>query len=126
MSHTSPADLADRAAEAVRNLNHATQKSNSELTYPSDAYQIVAPLHRLVYRLPQSFDQISGFLADLTQTGAVTADHGTADDHIGEARSALASCTLIAQTLAEHLERAHNALAPLGYDTNASNPDHTA
>ncbi|WP_371527162.1 hypothetical protein OG302_14420 [Streptomyces sp. NBC_01283] len=122
MSAITPAHLADQAAEAIRNLNHATQSSKGELTYPSDAHEIVGPLNRLADRLPQSFDQISEFLDALAETSAVTADHGTAEDHIGEARSALASCALIAQTLAEHLERAHTALAPLGYDTAKEEP----
>ena len=116
MTNTNPKDLATQAAEAIRNLNHATQSAKGELTYPGDAYKTVASLKLLTQRLPQSFDQLSDFLRTLAKTGAVTADYGAPDDHIGEARSALASAALIAQTLTEHLDRAHNALAPLGYD----------
>ncbi|MFJ2071199.1 MULTISPECIES: hypothetical protein [Streptomyces] len=114
-THPTPAVLADQAAEAVRNLNHATQLVKGELTYPSDAYDVVASLKMLTQRLPQSFDQLAAFMERLDRTGNVTADHGDADEHIGETRSALASAALIAQTLTEHLDRAHNALAPLGY-----------
>ncbi|MEU1779261.1 hypothetical protein ABZ545_07195 [Streptomyces abikoensis] len=110
-----PSELAGVAAEAIRDLNHATQSGKGELTYPGDAYEVVALLKQLTQRLPQSFDQLSGFLGTLAKGGAVTADHGTPDDHLAEARSALASCALIAETLTEFLDRAHAELAPLGY-----------
>jgi ABC-type transporter Mla subunit MlaD len=114
-THPAPAVLADQAAEAVRGLNHATQHVMGELTYPSDAYDVVASLKTLTQRLPQTFAQLGAFMERLGKTGNVTADYGDADEHVGEARSALASAALIAQTLTEHLDRAHSALAPLGY-----------
>ncbi|SOE27239.1 hypothetical protein [Streptomyces sp. OK228] len=110
-------ELSDAAAEAVRDLNHATQSAKGELTYPGDAYKTVASLKLLTQRLPQSFDQISDFLGRLAKAGAVTADYGAPDDHLAEARSALASAAITSQTLTEYLDRAHSALAPLGYDT---------
>ncbi|MFI1440927.1 hypothetical protein [Streptomyces fructofermentans] len=109
-------ELSYAAAEAVRDLNHATQNAKGELAYPGDAYKTVASLKLLTQRLPQSFDQLSDFLGRLAQTGAVTADYGTPDGHLVNARSALASAAITAQTLTEHLDRAHSALAPLGYD----------
>ncbi|WP_405780848.1 hypothetical protein OG512_13685 [Streptomyces sp. NBC_01378] len=117
MTNANPTDLAARAAEAIRNLNHATQSVKGELVNPGDAYEVVASLKALTQRLPQTFDQVSGFLGALATTGAVTADYGAPDDHLAEARSALASAAIISQTLTEHLDRAHSALAPLGYDT---------
>ncbi|MET7894996.1 hypothetical protein [Streptomyces mirabilis] len=110
-------ELSDAAAEAVRDLNHATQSAKGELVYPGDAYKTVASLKLLTQRLPQSFDQLFDFLGRLAKTGAVTADYSAPDDHLAEARSALASAAITAQTLTEHLDRAHGALAPLGYDT---------
>ncbi|MFK0282557.1 hypothetical protein ACIQVL_19105 [Streptomyces sp. NPDC090499] len=115
MTNARPQDLADQAAEAIRNLNHAIQSAKGELNYPSDAYELVASLKQLTQRLPQSFEQISRFLGALAKTGAVTADHGTPDDHLAEARSGLASAALIAQTLTDHLGYAHSALGPIGY-----------
>ncbi|MFJ9088728.1 hypothetical protein ACIRL3_40600 [Streptomyces sp. NPDC102384] len=108
------AQLAQDAAESIRSFNHFTQPYKGELTYPSEAYEAVGSLVMLTQRLPQSYDQLSTFLERVGKTGAVTADHGTPDEHLAEARSALASAALIAQTLTEHLERAHNALSPLG------------
>lgn len=110
------AQLARDAAESIRSLNHYTQPLKGELTYPSEAYEAVGALVTLMQRLPQSYDQLSTFLERVGKTGAVTADYGTPDEHLAEARSALASAALIAQTLTEHLDRAHNALAPLGLD----------
>ncbi|WP_051835683.1 hypothetical protein [Streptomyces sp. NRRL S-481] len=116
MTNAHPQDLANQAADAIRSLNHATQNAKGELNYPSDAYALVASLAQLTRRLPQSFEQISRFLGALAKTGAVTADHGAPDDHLAEARSGLASAVLIAQTLTDHLDRAHSALGPLSYD----------
>ncbi|NKI41566.1 hypothetical protein [Streptomyces physcomitrii] len=118
-THPTPAAVADQAAESVRSLNHATQHVKGELAYPSDAYDVVASLKTLTQRLPQTFDQLSAFVERLGKVGAVTADYGDPEEHIGEARSALASAALIAQTLTEHLDRTHNALSPLGYSATA-------
>lgn len=123
MPNTRPQGLADQAAEAIRGLNHATQSAKGELTYPGDAYEVVASLQQLTQRLPQAFEQISRFLGALAKTGALTADHGTADDHLAEARSGLASAALIAQTLTDHLGYAHSALGPLGYCSPTSDSD---
>ncbi|WP_327662375.1 MULTISPECIES: hypothetical protein [unclassified Streptomyces] len=114
-THPTPAILASNAAEAIRGLNHATQLLKGELTYPSDAYEVVASLKSLTQRLPQSFDQLSTFMERLGKSGRVAADYGDAEEHVGEALSALASAQLIAETLTEHLDRAHSALSPLGY-----------
>lgn len=114
----SPQELADKAAEAVRDLNHATQAAKGNLIYPGDAYEVVASLKALTQRLPQSFEQLSTFLRKLN-ADAVTADYGTPEEHLAEALSGLASSALIARTLTDHLDRAHSALAPLGYDTGA-------
>lgn len=116
MTNPTPRNLADRAAEAVRGLNHATQSAKGELTYPGDAYKVVASLKTLTQRLPQSFEQLAAFLRRLDKTDMVTADYGTPEEHLAETLSALASSALIAQTLTEHLDRAHNALAPLGWN----------
>lgn len=115
----SPQELADKAAEAVRDLNHATQATKGNLLYPGDAYDVVASLKTLTQRLPQSFEQLSRFLRGVAESGAVTADYGDPGEHLAEARSALASSVLVAQTLTEFLDHAHNSLAPLGYDTGA-------
>ncbi|SDK79315.1 hypothetical protein [Streptomyces indicus] len=118
-----PAEHASAAAEAIRHLNHATQFHKSELVYPSNAYDVIGALHRLAYSLPQAFEQIGAFLKECDETGYVTADHGTTYGHITEARSALASSALIAQTLAEHLGNAHTATAPLGWAGTTEDDD---
>ncbi|MEV5607136.1 hypothetical protein [Streptomyces sp. NPDC052225] len=115
-TNPSPAALADTAAESVRSLNHATQSFKGNLIYPGDAYEVVASLKTLTQRLPQSFEQLADFLRRLDKTDAVTADYGTPEEHLMEVLSGLASSVLIAQTLTEHLDRAHNALAPLGFN----------
>ncbi|MET7646107.1 hypothetical protein ABZS83_21250 [Streptomyces sp. NPDC005426] len=119
MTNSHPQELADQAAEAIRSLNHSTQTFKGELTYPGDAYEVVASLKVLTQRLPQSFEQLSRFLGNLAESGAVTADYGDPGERLAEARSALASGVLVAQTLTEFLDHAHNSLAPLGYDTGA-------
>ncbi|MQY14980.1 hypothetical protein SRB5_51570 [Streptomyces sp. RB5] len=113
-----PGALADRAAEAIRALNHATLGDRSQLSFPGDAYAVVGPLVNLARRLPQSFDQLAEFLDvldALVRTGYVAADRGDPSEHLATARSALTSATSAAQTLMQYLDLTHRALGPLGW-----------
>ncbi|CAM5244574.1 hypothetical protein SANTM175S_09779 [Streptomyces antimycoticus] len=68
-------ELSDAAAEAIRQLNHATGKPDG-LEYPGDAYSTVANLKTLVQRLPQALEQIEAFITGLHTDGHLTSDRG--------------------------------------------------
>ncbi|MFE6686576.1 hypothetical protein ACFVFQ_08860 [Streptomyces sp. NPDC057743] len=114
-----PEGNANTVAEAVRKYNHATvptpRSRTGSLHYPGQAYSSVAAFKQMAQMLPQAFDQTSGFLTRLHHDGHLTADHGTVEDHVFDARQALTEAAHCADMLAEALNRAHNAVAPLGY-----------
>ncbi|QKV93966.1 hypothetical protein HUT19_21220 [Streptomyces sp. NA02950] len=110
------AELSEAAAEAIRQLNHATLKWGSGLEYPGDAYSTVANLKTLVQRLPQTFEQILAFLADLHDGGHLRSDRDpNADDDMAAVKAALDWAADDARNLAGSLDSAHSALSPIGY-----------
>lgn len=119
MSDIIAPELAGTAAEAVRALNHATHPHSpvGALEYPADVYDTVAALKQLTQRLPQTFTQLGGFLETQHAAGYMTADHGTPEEHAAAVHDAFTEAADAAEALTSALDRAHNALAPLGYAT---------
>ncbi|QKV92304.1 hypothetical protein HUT19_11545 [Streptomyces sp. NA02950] len=110
------AELSDAAAEAIRQLNHLTRPAGNGLEYPGDAYSTVSNLKTLVQRLPQTFEQIFAFLADLHEGGNLRSDRGpNADDDVAAVKAALDWAADDARNLAETLDSAHSALSPISY-----------
>ncbi|GAA0556588.1 hypothetical protein [Streptomyces mordarskii] len=108
-------ELSDAAAEAIRQLNHATGKPDG-LEYPGDAYSTVANLKTLVQRLPQALEQIEAFITGLHTDGHLTSDRGRPiEDEIDAVQASLKWAAGDAELLAERLDQAHSALSPLGY-----------
>ncbi|WP_143670262.1 hypothetical protein [Streptomyces antimycoticus] len=109
-------ELSDAAAEAIRQLNHATGKPGGGLEYPGDAYSTVANLKTLVQRLPQALEQIEAFITSLHTDGHLTSDRGRPiEDEIDAIQAGLKWAAGDAELLAERLDQAHSALSPLGY-----------
>jgi hypothetical protein len=74
-----PVDWADRAAEAVRGLNHATIRGG--YVWPSDVDAVVGRLESLAIRLPQALDQAARWLRHEHAAGRVGYDT-TADVNV--------------------------------------------
>jgi hypothetical protein len=116
-----PAALADEAAEAIRNLNHATLSRREGWQYPSDAYDVVGDLARLATMLPQALQQAGKFFDDLVESGHVGVDgYGqqrgqTVPLMQAEVTGALVNAISLAQHLYEELQIAHNALGSATY-----------
>jgi hypothetical protein len=70
MSSDAPRDLADRAAEAIRQLNYAAPR------YPVDVYDVLGSLTVLAERLPQAFGQYARFLVAELERGRIVAEEG--------------------------------------------------
>jgi hypothetical protein len=110
---TSPSDVADQAAEAIRALNHMTMDADT-LEYPSDVYDVVTNLKLLTERLPQLFGQLAHWLWTEQEAGRIGHDAGKdaavtvagVDAHLVEAQDA-------ARTLYDALASAHNELTSL-------------
>lgn len=105
----SPAQLADRAAEAIRSLNHATfpgtESTRAGLTCPSDAYDVLASLSLLAAWLPQLLAQLDRYLTAQVETGQVVVDGG---EFTGDPAAAIA-------TASHWLERASAAAGQLAH-----------
>ena len=76
MTDTRPVTaLAHAAAQAIRDLNHATRHHDS-LAQPGDAYELIAALFLTASRLPQLITQISGYLSQALAGGRLGHDLG--------------------------------------------------
>ncbi|MEU3574724.1 hypothetical protein AB0E96_40930 [Kitasatospora sp. NPDC036755] len=116
MTETSPAKLADQAAEAIRALNHATLATGrDDWEFPSNAYDVIGGLDRMAGGLDQALGQVWSLLAKLATAGHVTSDRGDANRDLDDARSALDAARAAADQLVTALSRAHSATSPLAY-----------
>jgi hypothetical protein len=66
---------AERAAEAVRSLNHATIRSGG-YEWPADVYVVVGDLAVLAGRLPQALEQAGRWMQRAAAAGRVGHDAG--------------------------------------------------
>jgi hypothetical protein len=123
MTGPSVTDLANDAAEAIRSLNHATFPGSGQLTWPGEAYDVMASLSLLAARLPQLLGQLDRFLTGEVDAGRVVVAGGDyADDP--QAAAAVAShwldrARINAAALHHALDAAQQAVAFM----SASDPD---
>lgn len=116
-----PAALADRAAESIRSLNHATLSRREGWEYTADAYDVVGDLGRLVMMLPQALQQTGKFFDDLVDNGHVGVDEygrerGTTVPAMqADLAGALIKAVALAQQLHEELNYAHAVLSNATY-----------
>jgi hypothetical protein len=122
-----PAQLADIAAEAIRSANHATFPGAGGLTWPSDAYDVLASLSLLASRLPQLLAQLDRFVSREVEAGRVAVDGG---EYAGDPQAAAAGTShwldqagVAAHRLADCLDQAQQATAYLAASTD---DDHLA
>ncbi|WP_329492735.1 hypothetical protein [Kitasatospora herbaricolor] len=114
----SASELAAVAAGAVRALNRATLAVDGEapgLTYPGDVYATVAALGAAAGELPQSFEQLLGFLDQLNAAGALRSERDALGAELLEAGAALADAAQAAHALRGALDRALPALGAVGH-----------
>jgi hypothetical protein len=104
---TAPAELAGQAADAVRELNHATLPGAGVLAYPADAYEVTGQLSVLAARLPQALAQILAFLQAEAQAGRITV---VAGQHAGDPAAMLAAVTADLDAAVASARRLHQAL----------------
>lgn len=117
MARHTPSDLASRAAEVIRALNHATLDTygHEGWTYPGDAYDVIGGLDRMAGGLNQALEQVWMLLSGLAVDGHVRSDRGGIDQPMAEARAALDDARAAADRLTVALSRAHAATSPLAW-----------
>ncbi len=101
------ARLAGEAAEAIRQLNHATRPAAGGLACPADAYDVTGELSALSARLIQALAQLAGFLNRQHAAGQITI---VAGPHAGDPAAVLAEVTAALDTAAAASRRLHQAL----------------
>ncbi len=107
-------DLADRAAEAVRELNHRTRSAGA-FSGPAELYRLVAELVLLAGRLPQLLDQLDQWLHTEHDAGRLRTDTRTdPSPAVRDAATHLADAGNAAHELAHILASAQQCLAHLG------------
>jgi hypothetical protein len=107
-------ELAERAAEAVRGLNHRTRGPGA-LTGPAELYRLVAELALLAGGLPQLLGQLDRWLHFEHDAGRVRSDnHDDPGPAVCDAAAGLADAGAVARELADVLAGAQRHLAHLG------------
>ena len=106
-------DLADQAAQAVRELNHRTRGAGA-FTGPAELYRLVAELALLVGRLPQLLGQLDQWLHTEHDAGRLRTDNRTdPGPAVRDAAAHLADASDAAHDLAHVLASAQQHLAHL-------------
>ena len=107
-------DLAETAAEHIRELNHRT-RGPSAFTGPAQLYRLVGELVLLVEGLPQLLDQLGCWLDAEHHADRVRADnHPNPGTIVTRATPHLSHAGDTARDLAHALDRAQQHLAHLG------------
>jgi len=107
-------ELADQAAQAVRELNHRTRGAGA-FTGPAEIYRLVAELALLVGGLPQLLGQLGQWLHTEHDAGRLRTDNRTdPDPAVRDAAATLADAGDAAHELAQILVNAQQCLAHLG------------
>lgn len=114
--------LAERAAEAVRELNHRTRDPRV-FSGPAELYRLVGELALVAVRFPQLLDQLDRWLSAEHDAGRVRVDDTGGDPGlvVAAAGAGLADAGDAAHDLARVLDAARQHLARLG----AARPDNS-
>ncbi|MGW3925976.1 hypothetical protein [Streptomyces sp. NPDC005093] len=114
-----PAELAAEAADAVRNLNHATLwgRVDGGWEYPSDAYDVIGELQHMAMRTPQALQQAGKFIDAFADEGRLGVDAGGTDvaGMQADLSAALEDAIAAAAALTKALTVAHNVASHLTY-----------
>ena len=105
--------LAEHAAETVRDLNHLTRGQHA-FAEPAELARLLAELTTMASGLPQLLGQLDRWLRHEHHAGRVRADSDTDPDHILSRAAAQLTCGRhAAHDLAAALDTAHQHLAQL-------------
>jgi uncharacterized protein YbjT (DUF2867 family) len=111
----SPPEVADQAAEAIRELNH--QLRQGALQYAADVYEVVGSLKTASGRLPQLFGAMATWLEREQAAGRLGHVSGQdAGEYALAAADALRRAGDDAMLMTEAPENAHSAASGLKHD----------
>jgi hypothetical protein len=110
------AELAESAAEIIRELNHRTMPGKDELTNVTDVfYPIIGNLEMMAHRLPQLLDQLMAWLEREYHADRIVADPGARSTGVLAlgVRDALTLAAGQAEQMGSQLGRAHCHIAKI-------------
>lgn len=106
------------AAEQVRAFNHTSRSTSDGWEYPSDSYTALGALSYLVQMLGQAVQQSTIPVTHAYKAGRVLVDGGgSANAKVAEMRTAREDAVAAAAALTAAVQRMHNAVSPMGFDT---------
>ena len=113
------------AAQAVRELNHATITAGTGYTHPMDVTVTLTELAALVCRLPQALSQASRWLTTEHTAGRLGHDGATpAGVLIDQADAALSDASILCDRLADLLRAGCGHTAHLTATHSPTRPEH--
>lgn len=113
-----PARIASKAGDLVRQFNHETIVTGEGWQYPPNAYDAIGSLAYLVRMLPQAIGQTIRPVERAHQDGRVTVDGGGDPARaVAELVDSVTTAVSLAGELSSALDRMHSAASPLGLNT---------
>ncbi|MFC8230313.1 hypothetical protein [Streptomyces sp. NPDC057287] len=117
MNDTPPQHLTD-AADGIRAFNHASQSTGPGWEAPTDSYTALGTLSYLVGILGQAVEQSTAPVRHAYEQGRIRIDgNGNTEAKFGELLAAREEGIAAAAALTAAVQRMHNAVSPMGYDT---------
>lgn len=112
-----PAEHAETAAQAIRNLNHTTISPGDRWTYPADAADVIGSLAHLARILPQAIEQATALVGWAADEDRLVHDSSIdlVDTHLVRVGACERDARSAAEALATALDALHEVLVPLGY-----------
>lgn len=116
----SPAQHLSAAADGVRAFNHTSRTTGTDWEYPGDAYTALGTLSYLAGMLGQTVEQSTTPVRAAYEQGRILVDGGgDTEAKFGELVAAREDAIAAAAALTAAVQRMHNAVSPMGYDTTS-------
>lgn len=122
--HLTIGEIADNAADAIRQLNHSTRPATGGLAEPSDTDQIIAALASMTGMLPQLLSQLAHWLDHQHHQGQLRVDDPTLLDTTQTVHALidrLREATRCLQSTTAELDAAHQHAAHLAANNRSQN-----
>lgn len=126
-----PARHLSDAADGVRAFNHTSRATKTDWEFPADSYTALGTLSYLVGMLGQTVEQSTAPVRSAYEQGRIRIDgNGDPEAKFAELVAAREDAIAAAAALTTAVQRMHNAVSPMGYDTtdlpeSAGDEEHT-
>lgn len=113
-----PARHLSDAADGIRAFNHTSRATKTDWEFPADSYTALGTLSYLVGMLGQAVEQSTAPVRHTYEQGRIRVDgNGDTEAKFSELLVAREDAIAAAAALTAAVQRMHNAVSPMGYDT---------